>query len=265
MDSFLVYFLPAKTVRTIDVAKLHPLLLLQNSGLHADVNQPLSTANNIIPQRRSGQGSFVLASMMSNAGYMGLAIAPTFISQPYWSWIAIYHIINNLLGFFMLGILLASHFGRPQQNTGWLLLQNILIVPALWAFVIGWYTRNFHLPMFIETSLQASRWLVNFGAFLLTGLQLSRFREFNSLKQALIPSVLKVIVLPALIGLGLTLVGLTGDARFSMILMAGTPTAFTAIILAEKYDLDHSITANSILLSTLIFPLTILLWLILFK
>jgi hypothetical protein len=65
--------------------------------------------------------------------------------------------------------------------------------------------------------------------------------------------------------LGLTLIGLTGDARFSMALMAGTPTAFTAIILAEKYDLDRQITANSILLSTLIFPLTILLWVVLFK
>jgi malate permease and related proteins len=234
-----------------------------NSGLLSTLaHQSLS---NLIPQRRAGQGSFVLASMMSNAGYMGLAIAPAFVSQSYWSWIAIYHIINNLLGFFVFGVLLASYFGRSQQCSGWTLLQNILIVPALWAFVIGWYTRDVQLPAFIEASLQSSRWLVNFSAFLLTGLQLSQLRDLTSLKRALVPTTLKVIILPALIGFGLTLIGLTGDARFSMALMAGTPTAFTAIILAEKYDLDRQITANSILLSTLIFPLTILLWVALFK
>lgn len=229
--------------------KLHPSLQALGNEDTVAINLPL---NHIIPQKRSEEGSFILAAMMSNAGYIGLAIAPAFIAQSYWSWIAVYHVINNLLGFFVLGILLASFFGHPKPNSIGNLLRNLLIVPALWAFVIGWCTRDFYLPQFIETCLQASRWVVNFSAFLLTGLQLSKLRSFDGLRKSLIPSLLKVIILPALIGVGLTLLGMTGDARFSMILMAGTPTAFTAIILAEKYNLDRQTTANSILLSTLL-------------
>lgn len=245
-----------------DLAKLHPQLQLPGSEYHAIIHLPLS---NIIPQHRPGQGSFILASMMSNAGYMGLAIAPAFVDQSYWSWIAIYHIINNLLGFFTLGILLASYFGQSQQHSVRMLPLKIFAVPALWAFLIGWFTRGMYLPEFIETGLQDSRWVVNFSAFLLTGLQLSQLRKLSCLKRAVIPSILKVILLPALIGIGLSLLGFAGDGCFSMVLMAGTPTAFTAIILAEKFNLDRQIIANSILLSTLIFPLIIPAWVVLFK
>lgn len=242
--------------------KLHPCLRTPGSEDNTVINLPLS---HIIPQKRSEEGSFILGAMMSNAGYIGLAIAPVFINQSYWSWIAIYHVVNNLLGFFVLGVFLASFFGHPRQNSLWPLLRNLLLVPAVWAFVIGWYTREFYLPQFIETSLQASRWVVNFSAFLLTGLQLSKLRNFNGLQKSLLPSILKVILLPAVIGVGLTLFGMSGDARFSMVLMSGTPTAFTAIILAEKYNLDRQTTANSILVSTLIFPIAVLLWVSLFK
>ena len=46
--------------------------------------------------------------------------------------------------------------------------------------------------------------------------------------------------------------------------MAGMPTAFAGLILAEEYELDRELIASSIVLTTGTLLLTIPLWLVLF-
>ena len=221
----------------------------------------------IWPPHRSGQGSFVLASMLGNTGFVGLAIAPSFISQAYVGWVVIYGVANNLLGSYGLGVVLASHFGESQEKQNWLAKLRILIcVPTLWAFGIGCLSRPIHFTQFVELSLTNLLWAVIPSSFLLIGVQLSKLKGgIKGLQAALLPSAIKMLALPCIAGIGLTFLGVSGDARLALVLMAGMPTAFANLILAEEYDLDRQLAAGCILISTLGLPIVIPLWVKLFS
>jgi malate permease and related proteins len=221
----------------------------------------------IWPSQRSGRGSFVLASILGNTGFVGMAIAPSFVSQAYLGWVVIYGVANNLLGSYGLGVFLANYFGESQEKQNWLTkLRVMLCVPTLWAFGIGCLSRPIHFAKFIELGLNHLLWAVIPSSFLLIGMQLSRLKGgIKGLQTALLPSAIKMLAIPCLAGIGLTVMGIAGDARLALVLMAGMPTAFANLILAEEYDLDRQLAAGCILISTLGLPIVIPLWLTLFS
>jgi malate permease and related proteins len=231
---------------------------------------PLETQRELsLPQflsrYRSSQGSFILASMLGNTGFIGLAVVPALVSKTYWSWIVLYGLTHNILGSYGLGTILASHFSSSgRKYEWWKPLRNVLCVPALWAFVIGWLSHDVQFPSILEIGLNTSVLLVVPAAFMLIGMQLSQLQGFQNLERAIAPTILKILVLPGLTGLACTVFGIQGDACLVLMLMSGMPTAFANAILAEEYNLDRTIAASSIFLSTIMLPLTIPLWLAMF-
>lgn len=237
-------------------ASAHPYRRLNNSWL----------ANLIVtPANKISQGSFVLSSILGNTGFIGLTILPLLIDRTYWSWILLYGVAHNILGSYGLGAIVAETFGSSQSKSSWLnQLSRLLFLPSLWAFAYGYASRGLVFPHFLEVVISQGILFVVPGAFLLIGMQLSRLQRLQNIKSGIIPTVIKILVLPGLAGLLLTAMGLEGEGRLALVLMSGMPTAFASIILAEEYDLDRKIAANSILLSTLFAPVTILLWLVIF-
>ena len=219
----------------------------------------------LCPTNRSSQGSFILASILGNTGYVGLAIVPALVSKTYLAWVVLYGVAHNLLGSYGLGVVLASYFGRSGVATNWWIqLRDIITVPSLWAFSMGWSSRHVQFPATMELGLQLSVKCAIPAAFLLIGMQLCQIQSIRNLHSALVPTILKMLVLPGIAGLAFTLLGLSSDARLAMVLMSGMPTAFASVILAEEYNLDRQLAASSILLSTVMLPLMIPFWLALF-
>ncbi|WP_052055829.1 AEC family transporter [Myxosarcina sp. GI1] len=215
---------------------------------------------------RTSKGSFVLASMLGNTGFIGLAVAPALVSQAYWSWIVIYGVAHNVLGSYGLGVLLANYYSHSNRQPNWRQqLGHIFLIPSLWAFIVGWLSKDLWLPNPIESGIQTSSLFVVPGAFLLIGMQLSTIQQIASWHEVLSSTAIKIFILPLLAGLSLTLMGVSGDGRLALVLMSGMPTAFVNVILAEQYDLNRQIAASSILLSTVAFPLILPLWWLLFK
>lgn len=214
---------------------------------------------------RPPQGSFMLASMLGNTGFVGLAVVPVFVDTPFLSWLIFYSVTQNVIGTYGLGVLLSSYFGRPEQpNRWWTQVRDILTVPSLWAFVIGSASQSVALPDWLESSLQGVIWLIIPLALALMGMRLSQLQGWKSLRLAIVPMSLKSIAMPLLVGLVSTLLGLTGDARLALVLMAGMPTAFAGLILAEEYNLDRELIASSILLTSIALVGTIPIWLVCF-
>jgi predicted permease len=214
--------------------------------------------------KKPEQGSFVLASILGNTGFVGLSIVPTLVDKTYLSSILLYGITHNIVGSYGMGVVLASHFGRnSSHNKWWNYCKTVLKTPALWAFALGC---SIHQPSLVKvlapTVKMLSIWVIP-GVFILLGMQLSHIRT-NNLSGAILPTAIKTIVLPALTGIVLTYLGVGGEARLSLVLMSGMPTAFTNAILAEEYDLDRQLTTSSILVGTLLLPLSIPLWLFFF-
>ena len=66
-------------------------------------------------------------------------------------------------------------------------------------------------------------------------------------------------------GLGASFWGLSGDPRLVLVLMSGTPTALSVLILAEIYELDRDLLASSIALTSVGLLLMPPLWIALFS
>lgn len=214
---------------------------------------------------RSRRGSFILSSMVGNTGFVGLAIAPVFVSEDFLGWIVFYSVTHNVVGTYGIGVFLASYFGRSVHQINWrTLVRDVLTVPSLWAFTVGYLTRAVELPSILESGLHSSVWVVIPTALLLMGMRLSQLQGWKSLRLALVPMALKVIVIPGLVGLVATLVGLPTEPRLALVLMSGMPTAFAGLILAEEYELDRELIASSIVLTTIMLFVTIPIWLFLF-
>ncbi|TVP61082.1 MAG: AEC family transporter [Nodularia sp. (in: Bacteria)] len=213
------------------------------------------------------QGSLVLAAVLGNTGFVGLAIAPSIIPTDALNWVVLYSITHSITGPYWLGVLVASYFShKSSSNRWWMQLRDIATVPALWGFVVGILTAQIQLPQVMESGLQESIHLVIPCAFLLTGIRLGQLQGWQKFKLALIPAVLKVVVMPLMVALVTTyLLGLSGDRRLAMILMSGMPSGFAGLILAEEYNLDRDLVASSILLSTLLLLLLLPLWIKVFS
>jgi malate permease and related proteins len=216
-------------------------------------------------QLRSRQGSFLISSMLGNTGFVGLAIAPVFVSPQAQSWLVLYSVTQNVLGTYGIGVFLSSYYGRStQEKRGWTQIRDVLTVPSLWAFAISTATRSVELPDVVEAGLHASIWLVIPAALLLMGMRLSQLRGWQSLKLAIAPTVVKALVMPILVGILTPFAGIGAEPSLALVLMAGMPTAFAGLILAEEYELDRELIASSIVLTTCTLLLTIPLWLFLF-
>jgi malate permease and related proteins len=216
-------------------------------------------------QQRHRDGSFLLAAMLGNVGFIGLSLAPDLITAPFWGWMVFYSVAHNLAGTYGAGVVVASLFGRSHiHKSGWGHLLHLLTVPSLWACLLGLCIHNWTLPTIVEGSLQNGLSIVIPGALLLGGLRLGRLSGTHSLRQALPPVAIKMVLLPLLTGLALTLIGLQGDGRLALVLQSGMPSALGGLILAEEYDLDRDLSASAILLSTGLLLVTIPIWLLLF-
>ena len=215
--------------------------------------------------KRASLGSFILATILGNTGFVGLTLTQVLTSPENNDWAVLFSVTNNVVGTYGIAVLIASYFGqRETENHWWIQLRDIATVPSLWTFFIGLNTQFIELPAMIESGLEQAVWVVIAFALLLVGLRLGTIKEYKNLDIALIASIVKVLVVPLLVGLGATFFGIIGEQRLILVLMSGTPTGLSVLILAEVYDLDRNLLASSIALSFIGLFLALPVWLIWF-
>ena len=82
------------------------------------------------------------------------------------------------------------------------------------------------LPPWRKLLLQRSVWVVIPLALLLMGMRLSQLKGWDSLKRAVVPAVLKMLILPGAVG-GVAIAShLPAEACLVLVLMSGMPSAF---------------------------------------
>lgn len=236
-------------------------LVVRSSFLISSLIQP----DSIVSSTKFGAGSFILASILGDTGFIGLALIPPLIDRSYWSWVVLYGVTHNILGSYGLGVTIANYYSYSKKNDSWLSkLQKLLVLPSLWAFAYGCTSQNLPFPQPIETAISKAVLLVVPGAFILIGMQVGKLQHWQNLQTGIFPAIIKMLILPGITGLWLTFLGMEGDSRLVLVLMSSMPTAFASIILAEAYNLDRQIAASSVLISTLFLPIILFLWLTIF-
>lgn len=218
---------------------------------------------------KASLGSFILATILGNTGFVGLTLTQVLTSHEQSlnnDWAVLFSVTNNVVGTYGIAILIASYFGKKSgPNHWWMQLRDLATVPSLWAFFIGLNTQFIKLPEMVESGLNQSVLVVIACALLLVGLRLGMIQWRKSLAIASTASLIKVFIVPLIVGLVATYCGVIGEERLVLVLMSGTPTGLSVLILAEVYNLDRDLLASSIALTFIGLFLALPLWLFLFS
>lgn len=234
----------------------------------AEGEKPLTTRHFFVGTHSSSwskptQGSFLLAAMVGNTGYIGYPVALAVVGTKYFAWALFYDLLGSTLGAYGLGVILAARFGKGVNDRRQL-AQAILINPALWSFSIGLVFRQIPLPHLAELSLQKLGWMVVSLALVLIGMRLQKLNSWHSLPKASISLVIKMLLVPLILGSCLSLFGITGAPRLVIVLQMAMPPAFATLVIAEAYDLDRDLAVTALAIGTIGLLFTLPIWLSLF-
>ena len=200
---------------------------------------------------RTLAGSMVLGSCLGNSSWVGMVLFPQILDEVWHSWIAAFGVTHSVLGSYAAGPYLAAHYGsRKLTRSG--MIGQILKMPTFWAFVTG--------------LLVGDRWAIDLSpvkppiaisAFFLLGTQLTQL-ERSALLAATIPATIKTFLLPTVVGLLVSVIGVAGEARLTLVLLSSLPSALISAILAQRFNLSPTVAAGTILASTLALPFVII-------
>ena len=212
------------------------------------------------------QGSFLLATMVGNTGFLGIPVTLSLLGSEHFAWALFYDLLGTTMGMNILGVAIASHCGKSDRPQSWLgPVRAIFLNPALWAFGLGFVSRSWPLPAQIEELLTTGAWTVITLSLITIGMQLSKLNSLHNLKQVLVCLAIKMLLVPLAIGTGLTFLGIAGAPRLVLVLQMAMPPAFGTTLLAEAFNLDRELAVTAIGLGCVSLLFTIPLWMRLFN
>ncbi|MFB2936227.1 AEC family transporter [Aerosakkonemataceae cyanobacterium BLCC-F154] len=213
-------------------------------------------------ENKPNQGSFILASMVGNTGYLGYPVTLTLIGQQYFGWALFYDLLGSTLGTYGFGVALAARFGMGVTSYKQVTI-TLIKNPALWSLGLGLAFQKVPLPDVVEISLQNIAWTVVGSSLVLIGMRLSQLTSLQGLAQISVSLCIKMLLVPLVLGIGLTMLGMTGSPRLVLVLQMSMPPAFATLILAEAYNLDRELAVTGIAVGStgLFFTLPLWLWL----
>lgn len=207
------------------------------------------------------RGTFLQSSFHGNLGYMAYAIAYYALGKDDFARTAILSsflmVEQNCLAIWALTTFQPKHLS-DQQRRAWILLKNILHNPIILAVVAGmaYSAAGFPLPAPMARGLGILSGMALPTALLLIGASLS----FGSLRSMLSDIVsigtLKLICLPGLGYLLMSLVRVPATLIPSGIILLAAPPATVTYVMASELGGDPELAATSISALTLVSALT---------
>lgn len=210
------------------------------------------------------QGTFLLASMVGNTGYLGYPVTLALVGSQYFGWALFYDLLGSTLGAYGLGVILAARFGMGEPSRKQL-FHALLKNPAMWSFGVGLSFRNLPLPNSVDASLKFFAGSAVALSLVLIGMRLSQLSSWRSLRQASISLGIKMLLVPLLLGAGLSLLGFHGIPHLVIVLQMAMPPAFATLVLAEAYNLDRNLAVTCLAVGSIGLLFTLPIWLFLFS
>ncbi|MGH8002410.1 MAG: AEC family transporter [Brasilonema sp.] len=212
---------------------------------------------------KSTQGSFILAAMVGNTGYIGYPVTLSLVGTQYFAWALFYDLLGTTLGAYGLGVALGSRFGGGV-HTHLQVIKAITINPALWSFGFGLLFRQVKIPVSVEFWLELVAWSCVALSLVLIGMRLSKLTSWHSLPRASASIGIKMLLVPLILGSTLPLFGLTGTTARAIVLQMAMPPAFATLVIAETFHLDRDLAVTALTMGSIVLLVTLPIWLWLF-
>jgi predicted permease len=206
--------------------------------------------------QRATLTAFIVAAAFGNAGNFGLAVNRFAFGEVVVTRAVVYYAFGTL-AVYTLGVGLASAGKRTWREVvlhGLTLPTTYALAAALLFRASGWS---------VPTPIDRAIALLGQGAIpvmlILLGMQLAAVEHWPRSRLALIgaATTLQLVVAPAIALVLADVLDLAGPIRQAVVLEAGMPAAVISTILATEYDLDTALVSGTVVISTLLSPLTL--------
>ncbi len=207
-------------------------------------------------------GAVILAAAFPNATYLGLPVLEAAFG-PWARGVAIqYDLFACTPLLFTLGVLIAAHYGDTQEKAQ-NMAAELLRIPAVWAAVLAVLLNLMDVPG--HAMVDGLLGLLERGVVPLMLFSLGLSLEWDRASWRTLPSVIPVVLLrllivPAVILLFASAIGLTGEWKAAVVLETAMPSMVLGIVFCDRYNLDVSIYAAAVTITTVLSLFTLPLW-----
>ena len=257
INKLVIYFtLPCLTIaklqQSVDPALVHDLVWVFVLGgasmlLFGALGRFVFFRNET-PARRA---AFTAVCLFSNAGYMGYPVLTAAFGADNLIYCVIYVAIFNVLSW-SVGVML---YDRSALD-----IRKMLKVPSLVTAVLGivLFALEIRLPGVLFNALDSMGSVTTPLAMFIIGTRLTQL-HLSDLKDVKLMGVcaLRLLVLPVLVWLILTVLGFSGLVRAVITLCSAMPSAAVNVIQAENYRGDSVLASRCVAVSTLLSIATI--------
>lgn len=200
--------------------------------------------------------SLVVASVFVNSGNYGLAANKFAFGEEGLARAMVCFVVSTVI-LYTAGVLIAS-MGKLSAAHA---LRNLLTVPAVYGLLAAAIVRwgGLRIPLFVDRSVTLLSDATIPLMLVVLGLQIAQARVWPRDRIALIvtAALLQLAASPVIALLLAPLIGLPGIARQAAVLQSAMPAAVVATILAVEYDLDAPLVTGTVVVTTLLSPLTL--------
>jgi malate permease and related proteins len=187
-----------------------------------------------------GYRETVFSGFLGNTGFMGYPVVQAILGQAALPLAVIYEQTHSFMVF--------STWVHKNARS--------FINPPLVAMLLALVLKRVPLPLFFTDACKFVGNSTSPLAMLFVGLTVEM--EFNW--RSLIPAGIKLALIPAM-ALALTLIlPVAGDIRSAFIIQSAMPTMVASVVYGAEIGLDVQKLSRNVIVSTLLFPLTILFW-----
>lgn len=218
-------------------------------------------------------GAFSQAAVRSSAAVLGIALAVNIYGD---SGMVPMMIMSSVPFFNVYSVLILS-FSPKVDEDGKLLpaskgfgavkkaCLNVVTNPLILGIVLGlpFSLLRISVPTILDNALSSIAATSTPLALLVVGASFSGTQAMTRWKNSAIASFIKLILLPALFLPLAVKLGFRQSELVAILIMVGSPTTVASYVMARNMQADGPLTANTVLLSTVLSSVTITLWLFL--
>jgi len=219
------------------------------------------TGNQPSPQTK---GSFILAAMVGNTGYLGFPVSLAVVGQQYFAWALFYDMLGTLFSAYVIGVAIAAHYGNQDLDIGSNFQSNfrrvikaVIINPALWSFGFGLLFQQVALPQLWEKSLDILGWSGVGLSLILMGMRIAKLKIRENLSWASISIAIKMLLVPFILGKALPFLGLPAAPAKAILLQMAMPPAIATLVISEAYNLDKDLSVTALALGAILLLFTL--------
>lgn len=226
--------------------------------------------------REKGQiGAFAQAASRSSAAILGIAFATAIygdegmVPMMIMAAVPFFNVFAVLILRFSpnvddCGNLLPRHSGSGEIKKACLdVVKNPLILGI--AAGLPFALLRLPVPAMVDGALKSVGGTASPIALLVVGASFSGGQTGTRWKNAMLATLVKLMVLPAIFLPIAAALGFRGSEMVAILIMVGSPTTVASFVMAKNMHADGALTANTILLSTLLSSVSITFWLFLLR